>query len=319
MTPRPHVSSPRRRRALLWAVGLAVLGIVAAGCVPPPPAPPQPLPPTSFGAAHPVATRQANFVDSSRSTPAYGSFGGTPWRSLPTTIWYPSDGGGPYPLVVFVPGYGVTPSYYSHLLTRIAASGYVVAAATYPLLSGQPAGPTEDDWNDLPPDTWFVTSSVLDLSASGDPAIGGLVDPQRIAVAGHSDGGAVAFQDGFTPSMLDWRVRAVVSYAADVSYYGPYQPNGRPILHVLSDQDVYNPYGAAIAWDRSSLAQPRTIMSLWNASHEGPFTDPDDPHFEVVVRETLGFLDANLKNRPESQYFAGLYVGDRPNLASLEG
>jgi hypothetical protein len=299
-------------------VGLAALGIVAAGCLPPPPAPPPPVAPTAFGVAHPVATRHAGFVDSSRSTPAFGDFGGTPWRSLPTTIWYPSDGGGPYPLVVFVPGFGVTPDYYAPLLSRIAASGYVVASATYPLLSGQPAGPTEADWNDLAPDTWFVTTSVIDLAGSGDPAIGGLVDPQRIAVAGHSDGAAVAFQDGFTPYLLDWRVRAVVSYAADVSFYGPYQPNGRPLLHVLSDQDEFNPYDAAISWDRGTLQQPRTIMSLWNASHAGPFTDPNDPHFEVVVHETLGFLDANLKGHPESLYFAHLYVGDRFWLAGVE-
>ena len=34
---------------------------------------------------------------------------GSPSRVLPTTVWYPSDGGGPFPLVVFVPGFGATP------------------------------------------------------------------------------------------------------------------------------------------------------------------------------------------------------------------
>ena len=100
----------------------------------------------------------------SRATPTRGSSGG----------WYPSDGGVPFPLVVFVHGYGSTPATYAPLLQRIASSGYVVAAATYPLLSGQPAGPTDTvGWADLFPDTSFVTSQVLTRSASGDPGSAG--------------------------------------------------------------------------------------------------------------------------------------------------
>ena len=176
---------------------------------------------------------------------------------------------------MFAHGYGVTPADYAPLLTRIAAAGYVVAAPTYPLLSGQPAGPTDTvGWDDLFPDTRFVITQVLARSTSGDPALGGLIDPNRIAVAGHSDGAAIAYGIGYVPFKLDPRVRAVVSYAADLQYYGLYQPNGRPILHVLSDQDVYNPYGDAITWDRTVLQQPKTVVSLWNASHEGPFMEP---------------------------------------------
>lgn len=271
------------------------------------------------GVTHPVSSRQYTFVDTTRPTPAYGSYPGSPSRRLPTTVWYPGDGGGPFPLVMFAPGYGVTPADYAPLLSRIAAAGYVVASPTYPLLSGQPAGPTDTvGWADLAPDTWFVTSQVLALAASGDPGIGGLVDPDRIAVAGHSDGAAIAFEDGYVPFRLDWRVRAVISYAADLQYYGPYQPNQRPILHVLSDQDVYNPYGDAIGWDRAALQQPKTVVSLWNASHAEPFMQPSDPHFELVVRVTIGWLDTVLKAHPEGLLFASFYVSDHPSLAALE-
>ncbi len=115
------------------------------------------------------------------------------------------------------------------------------------------------------------------------------------------------------------RVRAVVSFAADLQYYGPYQPNGRPILHVLSDQDVYNPYGEAIAWDRANLQDPKIVLSLWNASHEGPFTNSADPHYELVVRMTIGWLDTVLKAHPEALFFAALYAGDHPALGALGG
>jgi dienelactone hydrolase len=268
---------------------------------------------------HPVAVHQPTFVDTSRATSPFGAFRGTPWRALPTTIWYPSDRGGPYPLVVFTHGFATTPSAYSSLLPRVAAAGYVVVAPTYPLLSGLPAGPTNDvDWRELFPDAWFVTTRVLELSANGDPTLGGMVDPNRIAVAGHSDGASVAFGLGYQPFRLDARVRAVVAYAADLGWLGGYQANGRPILHVLSDRDGYNPYGEAIAWDRSTLQQPKSTLSLWNATHGPPFMDPGDPHFDVVARVTIAFLDANLKVHPEEMFFAGLYVGDHPWLAALE-
>jgi dienelactone hydrolase len=300
------------------ALGLAVAAVVVAGCLPPPP-PPPPLTPITTGVTHSVTTRQFAFVDTSRSTPPFGGYPGAPSRLLPTTVWYPSDGGGPFPLVLFVHGYGGTPAGYATLLRRIASAGYVVAAATYPLLSGQPAGPTDTvGWADLFPDTWFVTSQVLARSASGDPGIGGLIDPNRIAVAGHSDGAAIAFGDGFVPGRLDTRVRAVVAYAADLQYYGPYQPNQRPILHFLSDQDAYNPYGDAIGWDRGVLQQPKTVVSLWNASHEGPFVQSSDPHYELVARVTIGFLDATLKAHPEGLLFAGWYVADHPSIGAME-
>jgi dienelactone hydrolase len=273
----------------------------------------------TIGVTHAVRTRQITFVDFERSTPAYEGYGGSSWRALPTTIWYPSDGGGPFPLVVFAHGYGVTPSYYAQLASRVAAAGYVVAAPRYPLLSGQPAGPTDTvGWADLFPDTWFVTSQVLQLSSSGDAALGGMIDPDRIAVAGHSDGAAIAFGDGYVPFRLDWRVRAVVAYAADLQYYGPYQANGRPILHVLSDQDEYNPYDDAIAWDRSTLQQPKTVVSLWNAAHEAPYTSTADAHFDLVVRLTVGFLDSSLKAHPEALSSAITYARGSPSLASVE-
>ncbi len=317
-TPRRFRRQSGSRRALVGAIGIAVAALVAAGCLPPPPAPPSTLAPMTIGVTHAVASRDYTFVDTTRGTPAFGAFPGSSSRRIPTTVWYPSDGGGPFPLVMFLPGYGVTGADYSALITRIAAAGYVVAAPAYPLLSGQPAGPTDTvGWADLAPDTWFVTTEVLARSAAGDAGIGGLIDPARIAVAGHSDGAAVAFEDGYTPWRLDWRVRAVVAYGVGLQYYGPYQANGRPILHVISDQDVYNPYGETIGWDQAYLQEPKTVVSLWNASHEGPFMNAGDPHFEAVAVLTVGWLDTMTKAHPEALFFAGLYLSDHPELGAF--
>src|SRR6185312_663867 len=152
----------RSRRWALAATLTLVLALAAAGCYPPPPPPPQPVTPMTVGVTHPVGVLATTFVDGSRPTAAFGAYPGSPERQLPTTIWYPSDGGGPYPLVMFAHGFAVTPASYGALLSRIAAAGYVVAAPTYPLLSGQPAGPTEAlDWDQLYADTWFVTTQVV--------------------------------------------------------------------------------------------------------------------------------------------------------------
>jgi dienelactone hydrolase len=313
------VHHPGSRRAALGVALLLVGALVLIGCIPPPPAPPGALTPLPIGVTHTVGVHQVTFVDTSRSTSAFGAFPGSPSRQLPTTIWYPSDGTGPYPLVTFAHGYAVTPSFYAELLPRLAATGYVVAAPTYPLLSGSPAGPTDTvDWDQLFHDTWFVTSRVLDLSAGGDPVLGGLVDPERIAVAGHSDGAYIAFADGYQPFRLDRRVRAVVAYAADLGGAGSYQPNGRPLLHVLSDTDQYNPYAEAIAWDRAHLASPSWTITLRNATHAPPYTDSGDPHFDLVVRSTIGFLDATLKAHPEAMDAVTADIAAHPSLAAIE-
>jgi acetyl esterase/lipase len=273
----------------------------------------------TIGVTHVVGFRQTTVVDSTRATSPLGGYPGSPTRAIPLSIWYPSDGGGPFPLVVFAHGFAVTPSFYASLLPKLAAAGYVVVAPTYPMLSGQPAGPTEDvDWGQLFPDTRFVISQMLTLSASSDPTLGGMIDPQRIAVAGHSDGAEVAFGVGYQPRRLDPRVRAVVAMAAEFDGLGGYQPNGRPILHVLSDDDEFNSYGNAIAWDRAHLQDPKSILSLWNAGHAAPFTDTGDPHFALVVRVTIAFLDSTLKAHPEAMTAAAHAVAAQPSLASLE-
>ena len=114
--------------------------------------------------------------------------------------------------MIFAPGYGVGPGRYTPLLTRLASAGYVVAAPLLPILSGWPAGPDDVvDWPEKFRDVGFVTTEMLVLGAYGDPDVGGLIDPQRIAVAGHSDGALISFGEGYIAFRSDPRVRAVVS------------------------------------------------------------------------------------------------------------
>ncbi len=196
----------------------------------------------------------------------------------------PADKGhGPYPLVLFAHGYAVTPDFYAPLLARWAAAGYVVAAPVFPILSGSDGGASHVDYEKTFGDASFVITQVLDLN-KGDP-LGGLVDPARIAAAGHSDGEVVSFGVGFLDCCRDKRVRSVIAMAGDLSNANnPHtRDTGTPILHIMETNDEYDPYPHSIQWDRDNLTAPRWMVSL-NSSHVPPYTQPGDPAFELVSR-----------------------------------
>lgn len=280
-----------------------------------------------------VGVHQVTYVDSSRSTSANGSFAGASTRTLPATIWYPAlgdpDGAaqsdatpdrdhGRYPLVLFAHGYEVTPAFYRPMLERWAAAGYVVVAPTFPILSGTPGGASHVDYEKTFTDASFVISSVL-AAATTDP-VAALIDPARIAAAGHSDGETIAFGVGFLACCRDARVAAVIPMAGDLSHSNnPHvRDTGIPILHIMETNDEYNPYGPSIAWDRDNLTAPRWLLTLENASHVPPYTRPGNPYFELVMTTTIDFLDGVLKGHPERLDRIKTEVAANPSLASLE-
>jgi dienelactone hydrolase len=282
-------------------------------------APPSTTAPLPVDRTYAVTTAERTFVDSSRPTAANGSFGGAPERTLVTSFWMPTDPGS-YPLVVFAHGYAVTPDVYASMLERWAAAGYVVAAPTYPILSGVPGGAAHTDYPDQTfLDTSFVITSILGLGK--DDAVGARVDPERIAAAGHSDGEVVAFGLGFLQCCRDPRVDAVVAMAGDLANaeYGPHErDSGIPILHVMETGDEYDPYGPSIAWDRANLTAPRWMLTLDGASHVPPYRVAGDPHFELLARVVVDFLDGTLKGHPERLDRIAADVDASGGLASLE-
>ncbi|MFI5054182.1 MAG: alpha/beta hydrolase family protein, partial [Acidimicrobiia bacterium] len=261
----------------------------------------QPLSPLPVDRTYAVGTRALTFVDSSRPTSPNGDFAGASTRTLPTQFWYPAEGDaggephpdgspdrahGPYPLVVFAHGYNVTPDFYAPLLERWAAAGYVVVAPTFPILSGIPGGASHVDYDKTFGDTSFVIGQVLAIGA-GEP-LGGLVDPARIAVTGHSDGEAVAFGVGFFTCCRDPRVRSVIAMAGDLSNANnpSVRDSGTPILHIMETGDEYDPYPHSIEWDRENLTPPRWMLTL-QSTHVPPYTQPGDPAFELVNKVTI--------------------------------
>jgi dienelactone hydrolase len=322
------------KKTVLAVALFAMLGVGLTACLPPPAPPPEPVSEINTATRYGVGVHQLDLQDYSRGITAYGEFPGSDVRTIPTAVFYPVwevphsgiygehapySANGPYPMVLFAHGFGVDWHFYTALIESIASTGYVVVVPTYPLLSGWPAGPTDTvEWDEHFTDTSFVISSMLQLNAS-DPMLKGMIDPKRIGAVGHSDGALISFGAGEEAYRTDPRVRSVISYAADLGFAdGWYQESGRPFLHYFSDSDEYNPYPAAMNYDRSYLEDPHWSISLWGANHSSPYIDPNDPHFGMVTSTTVNFLNATLKGYPIGYFFMMMDVVTRPDLGAFE-
>ena len=312
-----------RSRLLALAVAAVAVSIAAATAAPaqqrpatppvlgasggseaPPPAPALPEP--SFA----VGLRVLRLVDESRTIRLKD--GRSEPRTLVTYVRYPALGapgqtdvpnaepataGGPYPLVVFAHGFAVTPQPYARLLQSWASAGYVVAAPVFPLGSADaPGGPDEADVVNQPRDMSFVISSLLSLNRPGAGPLAGLVDPARIAVAGHSDGGETALAVAYSRRFHDARVNAaVILSGAEMSGVGGYRftPGSPPLLAAQGTDDIFNEPRYTNAY--FELAQrPKFLLRLLGAGHLPPYTD-QQPQLAIVEQVTTAFLDSYLK------------------------
>ena len=262
-----------------------------------------------------VATTTMTFVDTSRSTPPWDGMPGKPSRTLVTTIWYPArasgsvaaSGNGPYPLIVFAHGLGGSPQDYQQLLTAWAAAGYVVAAPLFPLSSSQtPGGPDGGDIGNQPGDMSFVIDQVLSASAAANGPLSGLVDPNEIGAAGHSNGAITTLGLVANSCCRDTRVKAAVVMAGTTEGLGrgSYELAKAPPLLVVSDvHDGLVPYADAVAVFNQARG-PKALLTLdWDSSSDstgstahmassgvvGPTSGP-------VIKSTTAFFNAFLKH-----------------------
>ena len=149
--------------------------------------------------------------------------------------------------------------------------------------------------------------------------LAGMVDPDRIAAAGHSDGEVVSFGIGFLECCRDPRVRSVISMAGDLSNANnPHvRDTGTPILHIMETNDEYDPYPHSIQWDRDNLTAPRWMVSLFS-SHVPPYTQPGDPAFELTSSITIAFLDGTLKGHADRLDAVTSEVVAQPAVGAIE-
>lgn len=262
-----------------------------------------------------LGIRTETFVDASRGTDAKGDQAAKPTRTLSTQIHYPADrdpeavagdgapaakSHGPYPLVIFAHGNTVSePTAYAPLRESWARAGYVVAAPTFPLSSTTLSGAGADFVNQ-PADVSFVIGQMLALSAAADGPYAGLIDPGRIAVAGHSLGAMTALGVTANNCCADARIKAAIVMAGAETPF----PGGRfftgsthvPTMVVHGDADTNVP----IAQGRKVFTDappPKAMLTLLSGDHNQPyFGDQRTSQARLVATTTLAFLDRYVKD-----------------------
>ncbi|MGA5302699.1 alpha/beta hydrolase family protein [Nucisporomicrobium flavum] len=183
-------------------------------------------------------------------------------RALPTTVWYPATSTatdapaatGRFPLVLFSHGLTAQPGDYAAMLTRWAEAGFVAAGPTYPNTSYGAADLDPLDIVNQPADASHVIDQLL---AAGGP-LSVVIDPDRLAAAGHSAGGITTA--GLFSARRDERLKAGVVLAGTdfqgTPFTGP--PAAMLFVHGREDDTVTYRAGhavfAAVPWSRAMLS-----------------------------------------------------------------
>lgn len=229
-------------------------------------------------------------------------------RRFPVVVLYPAaragsdapppTAGRPYPLVVFSPGFDVDPAVYTPLVSAWVGAGYIVAEPYFPFTAeGAPGGVNESDLVQHPADLRSVIDTMVGLSSAPAGVLSGMVDPARIGVAGHSDGGDVTDAVVADSCCRDPRVKAaeVLSGAELAGFGGSYGPPGVPLLAVQGDADQINaPACSEQIYNGSGM--PRYYLDLHGAGHLPPYTAApgSEVYQQAVSRVTLLFWAAYL-------------------------
>jgi dienelactone hydrolase len=240
---------------------------------------------------------------------------------------------GAHPVVVFTHGYTGTFTDYTFIFEDLASRGYVVAsvdhtyeatAVEFPdgrLVKSMLGSHFGDTWRGDDATLTFATSARLQdlkfvvtelkrLNTKVDGPFEGKLDVSRIAIAGHSMGGATAF----LALEQDPRLKAAVV----LDGYLPsavIRPTQRPVF-ILRANDMNADTDQCRLWN--SLRGPRVFVNLNGSEHVTPSdavwlakfaiqTGPMGPERTVsAIRDYVAaFLDTNLRQRSQDPLLTG--------------
>jgi len=247
-----------------------------------------------------VGQRLVTFVEPGRTVRTGQVLGP---RTLVTGLWYPlgsRPAAGPFPLIVFAPGFLKCAGSYADLLRSWASAGYVVAAVNFPRTNCHLGSAAyEPDLVNQPADVSYLLSRLLGLDAQPGNVLSGLLNRDEIAAAGQSDGGdtvAVLVANG---CCIDHRLKTavVLSGAEWPPMPGRYFADGAgqtpPMIFVQGSADTINPPWTSLQLYQADTAPARYYLDLFGASHMGPYTGTN-PAEQLVARVTLAFFDRYL-------------------------
>ena len=201
---------------------------------------------------------------------------------------------GPFPLIMFAPGFMQCDGPYADLLDAWAGAGYVVAAVNFPRTDCRVgAAAYEPDLVNQPQDMSYALSRLLELSAQPGAVLSGLVDSRRIAAAGHSDGGDTVAALAANSCCADHRVAAVAVLSGQEwpSMPGRYFPGGAPpMLFVQGSADTVNLPWTSVQMYAADQAPARYYLDLFGATHTSPYWGTNRVE-QIVAAVTLAFFN----------------------------
>ena len=250
---------------------------------------PAPIPTTSTARLpdppYAVASSTVTLVDPSRSTPARSPYPAKSGRVLSTVVRKPIGVSGPLPLIVFIHGWDSEPEAYSVLLDTWAAAGYLVLAPECPGSAMNLPGTPVRDQAAQALDASFVITRAL-------AGVAGPVDPNRIVVAGHSDGGTTTAILALAPQYQDHRIKAYMALVGVIppdlnAPFGTTRTPGVLLVAVGSADEYGNEPAAKRLYDTAQMA--KVFIDVPGGTHTGPFIGVG-PVADSVRAATVDFL-----------------------------
>ena len=264
----PAAQAPPASPASAPAAAPPAAGVSAAPSI----APAEPSPGTAPAAKFAVQTRKLTLNRGAD-------------RPLPTTVWLPR-GDGPFPLILFSHGLGASPADYQQLLQAWAKAGFVVAAPAYPHTSAGVRQFSVPDVLNQPADARQVITRVL-------AELGGRVDAERIAAAGHSAGGVTTL--GMFSGDRDERLDAGVVLAGRQALPAPFTGTPAPMFFVHGRQDATVTFADGRA-AYNAVPWPKAFLNLPQGGHVAAGKE-----LTVVIATTTDFFQWSLYGDPAAK------------------
>ena len=231
-------------------------------------------------------------------------------RDVPAKIYFPKDGAGTFPVVLFSHGLGGSREYYEYLARHWAGCGYVSVHITH-------LGSDDSVWKDLPPaergkslqkaaanisnalnrplDGQFALDQIERLNADETSPLKGRLDLKAMAIAGHSFGAyttlALAGQTFMLPFFQtkrydEPRLKAAIQMSAPAPAIrrdldGTFSTITIPVMHMTGTKDFLEILPQTTAADRripfDHMSNSETCLVIFN----------DGDHFILSGRERM--------------------------------
>lgn len=252
-----------------------------------------------------VGVTTLQLVDESRPTAPNRDFAGASSRSFTVEVWYPAMAAadeaevvdapvdaraGPYPLIVFAHGFSAFRRQSASYAQHLASHGYVVASPDFPGTTlTAPGGARLYGLLDQPADVSFIIDALLVKSADGESPLGGTIEPEAIAMTGHSLGGLTAMLTAFG-ERADGRIDAILPISPPACFLPADFSEARHVPTMVvggANEQIVSPSWIAYAYEIAPT--PKYFVSIAGADHVR-FADVDrtDAELPDIVDQLSG-------------------------------